>query len=41
VIVAHNDNYNQFNKLLSKSLDDIQADANQRTDYYLKRGGLI
>lgn len=40
MIVAHNNDYDVFNKILSHSVTQLQNDANTRINYYLGRGGI-
>lgn len=40
MIVAHNDDYKTFTKLLEVSVSQLQEDANNREKYYLSRGGV-
>ena len=37
MIVAHNDDYKTFTKLLEVSVSQLQEDANNREKYYLSR----
>lgn len=39
MIVAHNNDYDVFTKMLSNSVTKLQNDAHNRIDYYLDRGG--
>jgi Holliday junction resolvase len=40
MIIAHNNDYKIFNKLLLKSVSCLQKDAENRKDYYIGRGGI-
>jgi hypothetical protein len=39
MIIAHNNDYDVFTKMLSNSVTELQMDANTRIDYYMDRGG--
>ena len=40
MIVAHNNDYDVFTKMLSNPVTELQMDANTRIDYYMDRGGI-
>lgn len=40
MIVAHNNDYNIFKKLLSDSVSELQKDSESRAEYYMDRGGV-
>lgn len=40
MIIAHNNDYAVFRKLLSTSVSELQKDSKKRMDYYLNRGGV-
>lgn len=40
MIVAHNNDYNVFTEILSKSVKELQIDSQSRTEYYKNQGGI-
>ena len=40
MIIAHNKDYEIFQKILSKSIVDLQNDSKLRANYYINRGGV-
>ena len=40
MIVAHNNDYQTFQKILSDSVADLQNDSKSRPNYYMNRGGI-